>query len=145
MRIRLLKREDIPKARGIVWMNYNTDYSQRAGRELLDMFGEGAIRPTYLVAEENHKVLGFAGFIQAWMDYDIYEIFWVNVVPDQQGRGIGKALVKRVIREIKKNANARMIILTAHEASRLPRYYWRFGFSALCEFGNGYHLMHLKL
>ena len=76
------------------------------------------------------------------MDYNIYHIFWVNIAPMHQGKGIGTALVQKVITIIKKK-NADMILLTTSK----PKYYSKkFGFKAVSTFHTGeYKLMALKL
>jgi len=76
------------------------------------------------------------------MDYDIYNIFWVNVSPAYHGQGIGTALVQRIINIIKKK-KARMILLTASK----PEFYSKkFKFEILSEFkSDKYALMALKL
>ena len=143
--IRFLRESDIEVAATIVSKNYSLEYGACAGRELADMFGSASIRPIYFVAELRGNVVGFAGFIQAWMDYNIYELFWVNVDPAVQGRGIGGLLIGTIIREVKTYENARMILLTARGDSHLPEYYQRFGFITLCEFGSDYSLMCLSI
>ena len=114
MKIRLLKKEDIKPAVIIVGKNHTKKHEKIAQAELVDMFQKGPIRPTYFVAEDEGKILGFAGYIQSWIDYDVYEIFWVNVLPEYQKQGIGKKLVAKVISEIKKQKKIGLIILSAN-------------------------------
>jgi ribosomal protein S18 acetylase RimI-like enzyme len=103
MKIRLMKKEDVITCAAIVGANYSKKYQKSSTFELLDMFNKISIKPTYFVAEEKEELVGFAGFIQSWMDYNIYQIFWVNVLPEWQGKGIGKALVAKIITEIRKS------------------------------------------
>ena len=126
MKIRLLKKTDIKAAAAIVGQNYSKIYEGRAVLELGEMFGCSPIRPTFFVAEDQGKIVGFAGFIQAWMNYYIYEIPWVNVVSSRQSQGIGKKLVARVISEIKKQPGADLILLTADERKKLTGYYKKY-------------------
>jgi predicted N-acetyltransferase YhbS len=141
MKIRPLKRSDIPLAAKIVKVNYSEKYEKKAFRELEATFKNLAVIPKYIVAEEKGEMLGFAGYVQAWMDYGIYEIFWVNVKPEQQNKGIGTKLVREAI-EIIKTRKASMVLLT----SKSPSFYAKkFGFKKMVKFKNGDWLMALKL
>lgn len=144
MKIRLLRKGEVNGAASIVGKNYSREYELLARKELRDMFTKGGPRPVYFVAEEQGCVVGFAGYVQSWMDYNVYEVFWVNVAPEHKHRGIGTLLVTRLVREIRKRSNARLILLTADAKKNLPDYYARsFGFRTLETFGSGYHLMSL--
>lgn len=142
MKIRLLKRKDINQVSAIVGKNYGTKDQRKSVLELNDMFGKSQMMPVYFVAEENGEIVGFAGFSQSWMDYSIWNIFWVNVLPDFQRLGIGKRLVSRIVKEIKNKKNASLILLSA----KIPDYYSRhFGFKSIDMVGDGYHLMSLNI
>ena len=146
MEIRLLKKSEINSAARIVGKNYTKEYARMAKAEISAMFQKGANQPVYFVVEDQGKILGFAGHIQSWMDYNAYEVFWVNVLPEHQKQGIGKQLVSKVISEIKKKNNAKIILLTANEEVGNPTYYKnKFGFKTLEKFGKSYHLMSLSV
>ncbi|MGD1003494.1 MAG: hypothetical protein ABR884_02865 [Minisyncoccia bacterium] len=73
MRIRLLRKGEARKAAAIVGENYSRKYELSARKEIGDMFATGGgPRPVYFVAEERGQIIGFAGYIQSWMDYNIY-------------------------------------------------------------------------
>ena len=93
MRIRLLKSSDIPQASAIVGLNYSRKYQRLCALELGGMFSNAPVRPVYFVAEENERIVGLIGMTLSWMDYNVYQIFWVNVMPSKQGQGIGRRLV----------------------------------------------------
>ncbi|MES2213457.1 MAG: GNAT family N-acetyltransferase [Patescibacteria group bacterium] len=142
MKIRLLQKKDITQAATIVGKNYNKKYQRSATLELKDMFGKSQVTPIYFVAEEKGKILGFAGFSQSWMDYSIWTIFWVNVLPNLQKQGIGKLLVDRVIKEIRKKKNAKLILLSA----KIPDYYVKhFDFKTIDKVDDSYDLMSLDI
>lgn len=142
MKIRLLQKKDIKPASVIVGKNYNKKYEKSSCLELKEMFGKGAVKPIYFVAEEKGKILGFAGFMQSWMDYNVFTIFWVNVLPEFQKQGIGKKLVTKVIGEIRKKKEVKLIILT----TTYPKYYNKcFGFKAISRVADDYDLMMLPL
>lgn len=143
MDIRLLTENDIPRAAAIVGINYTPEWEANATDELHGMFSNAPIRPLYYVAEEAGKIIGFAGFIQSWMDYAVYEIFWVNVLPEKQGQGIGNKIFSRIIETIRHENASALILLTATEKN--ARYYAKhFNFVVLQTIGD-YSLMSLSL
>lgn len=75
MRIRFLEEKDVAHAARIVGRNYSVEYETSSAAELGEMFGNGTIRPTYVVADEEETIIGLAGFMQSWMDYSIWNIF----------------------------------------------------------------------
>jgi predicted N-acetyltransferase YhbS len=147
MKIRPIKKSEIKRASQIVASNYSMRYGKYAKREITAMFDNKVFPPHYLVVEENGEVLGFGGYIQSWMDYNIYNIFWVNVDPKYQRKGIGSLLVARIINEIKglrgTDKKGYMILLTTDK----PRFYTeRFGFRILSQVSDKkYPLMGLNL
>jgi predicted N-acetyltransferase YhbS len=146
MRIRLMRRADISTAAAIVDKNYSRKYQKLAANEFKAMFTQAVSHPIYFVAEEHGEVIGLAGYVQSWMDYGVYELFWVNVAPERQSHGIGTKLVSRVIRAIRQTRDSRLIILTADASRYLPTYYAkRFGFKSLRAFSDTYRLMALSL
>lgn len=144
MNIRFLQESDIPQASAIVGKNYNKPYEEMSAAEMQEMFGSATIKPKYMVVEEDDTIVACAGFMQSWMDYNIWNIFWVNVDPDRQRCGIGKQLVQRVIDEIKEDMGGVCLILLTTDS---PSYYAdHFGFVTLQSFLSGaYQLMSLSL
>jgi ribosomal protein S18 acetylase RimI-like enzyme len=130
MKLRLITKKDIPQAASIVGKNYSKKWEKTSTMELHSMFSNAAIKPVYWVAEDKEKIIGFAGCIQSWMDYNIYQIFWVNVLPEYQRQGIGKKLVGKLIREIKKKKGVHLIQLTA-SIPNAGYYKHHFGFKTL--------------
>jgi ribosomal protein S18 acetylase RimI-like enzyme len=142
--IRKLRRDDIAAACAIVAKNYSPHYAALARRELEAMFtGSSVVRPTYFAVVEKGRLLGFAGYIVSWMDYSVGNVFWVNVDPAFQRRGIGKMLLEKIIAHARTNPDMDVLLLTA----KIPEYYRRnFGFRTLSQFGETQdHLMELQL
>lgn len=142
MKLRPLKPKDIKNASRIIGQNYSEKYERMSFKEMEAMFKNYVAKPEYIVAEEKGAIVGLAGYIQSWMDYNVYNLFWVNVTPARQRDGIGTALVKKVIAIIKKQG-ASMILL----ATSKPKFYAkRFKFKRLGKFKhNKYDLMGLKI
>ena len=146
MQIRPIKENEIKEASLIVGKNYSLAYAHSSAIEIKAMFENQVIPPKYLVAEEKGKIIGLAGYIQSWMDYHIYNIFWVNVEPKNQGKGIGTKLVQTTINRIKsikgKNKKAHLILLTTTK----PNFYKKLGFRKLTKLRkNNEFLMALDL
>ena len=129
MKIRKLKSSEIKIVADIIRLNYNQYTSSLALPELAAMFGSKMFSPNYLVAEEQCKIVGLAGYIQDWIDYNVYGIFWVNVAPAHQRQGIGKLLIKKTIQTLKKKGG-QLIILT----TRKPKFYRQFDFKSVLAF-----------
>lgn len=143
MKIRPLKESEVKAVSEIVGLNFSKQYEILSRREIRAMFKNYESRPNYLVAEDRGEILGFCGYIQSWFDYHIYEIFWVNVSPKHQNKGIGTTLVKRAIQIIKNNRGndkAFLILLSTNT----PRFYEKIGFKTISKFKKSY-LMALSL
>lgn len=145
IKIRLLTEKDIVRAATIVGKNYSKKWEKTSSAEIKSMFSTSVINPVYYVAVENEEIVGFLGYIQSWMDYNIYQIFWVNVLPNRQGQGIGRMLVQHAINVIKKKKSASLIQLTA-SVKNVPFYKKQFGFKTLQQFSvSKHHLMSLDI
>jgi len=137
---------DIIPACEIIVKNNGEQYRHRALNELLAMYTNIGISPRYIVAEDEGKIVGVGGFINGWLSYNIYEIFWVNVTPSHQSKGIGKLIISKIIEEIRNDDAALEIILSVDSSGNLVTYYAKnFGFIPIHSFNNTYRLMALKL
>jgi predicted N-acetyltransferase YhbS len=140
MKIRKMRPGDIDECTAIVRTNYSVAFAKSAAKELKEMFGSAHIKPLYFVAEEKGEIVGFAGCVESWVDYGTYEIFWLNVAPEKQRRGIGKKLVATILTELKKRKPDLVLLSTT-----APDYYKKhFGFRTLAIMTE-YRLMGLKM
>jgi len=147
MKIRNLKYDEINFVSKIVGKNYSKVYERSSKQEFGAMFSNPVIPPNYLVAENNGHILGCCGYIQSWMDYGVYQIYWVNVLPKHQGNGIGTSLVNAAIKRIKSirgNGKATMILLTA-KGKNVGFYRTKFGFKKLHWLDEDEYLMGLSI
>ncbi|MBU3904895.1 MAG: GNAT family N-acetyltransferase [Nanoarchaeota archaeon] len=144
MKIRLVKEKEINTLCKMIRLNYSKEYEKRAKAEIKAMFKNYTAKPQYLAAEIEGKIVGFAGYIQSWMDWHFYNIFWVNVHPDYQHKGIGTALVKEIIKILKTKKGedkAEFILLTTTS----PGFYIRLGFKVIQKSGKKNCFMIKKL
>ena len=145
MKVRPLRKRDIRKASVIVGEDWSKKYQRTSAVEMGAEFVNRVDPPKYVVAEEKGEVVGLGGYIQSWMDYHVYNIFWIAVKPKWQDKGIGTAIVGKIISDIKKREGenkAHMVLLTTNK----PGFYAKkFGFKILTSFGDREHkLMGLK-
>ena len=102
-------------------------------------------RVTYITAHiGDNRLVGYAGYQDTMINYDMYEFTWCNVDPSFQGLGIGRALVEKRI-ELVKLAGGRVILLTTTS----PEVYKHYGFKSLANYQlyepKKFYLMHLEL
>jgi GNAT superfamily N-acetyltransferase len=57
-------------------------------------------RPKYFVYESDGIILGMAGYVLSWLDWDTFEFFWLNVRSGHGNKGIGKMLTKHLESEV---------------------------------------------
>ena len=92
-----------------------------------------------LVAELDGEVVGHVMVSYTYLDdgltqHRIYQLSPLAVAPEQQGSGVGSALVRGVLAEAK-GRGAEFVILEGD-----PRYYSRFGFEPAADHGIHIHL-----
>ncbi len=135
--IRLLEEKDVPHLKKIVEEIYphKRDYSDGLEKDLKDMWSTAYLRPQYFVAEEDGVIVGFIGYGESMIDFGIFQIFWVMVLPAKQKQGIGKKMVSYVLDVIKET----VIILS----TPLPKYFKQFKFETMKIIGQK-HLMILE-
>jgi ribosomal protein S18 acetylase RimI-like enzyme len=121
----------------IVAENYDPTMALNCDRELSDMFSNSSFPPRFFVLKEDDEVIGLGCYTISWMDYGVYEISWINIDREHQGRGLGTFLVSRILEELH-GKKARAILLFASKAVSL---YERLGFRRACEISGGDHLM----
>lgn len=129
--LRLFEQRDIPVTKEIVVLNWGDEIGNKWPFEARDMFSDAYYRPTYYVAEQNGMIVGFCGWNFSWKAYDIYDLSWINVAPKNQGQGIGKQMMAKMLSELSA-IGAQAIYL----ATQTPKYYRRFGFKVIDMYDN---------
>lgn len=110
--------------------------------EIMDAFLQDPVGSGYHVhvAVIADATVGFICYGQTPVTQGTWDIYWMSVAPDRQGRGIGKALIAHAEQHIKKAGGRLIIIETAgkpsyektrrfhfsqgyQEVARVPEYY----------------------
>jgi GNAT superfamily N-acetyltransferase len=89
--------------------------------ELLDIYLRVPEQNDYrvVVVENDQKgVVGYMTWGPTPLAEDAYDLYWMAVSPAEQGKGLGKALVRWLEDEVRKR-NGRMVVI---ETSSQPRY-----------------------
>lgn len=142
MKIRHLNKEEVEQAVCINNKNFSEyNFDEKIRQELDAMFNSNIKPPEYYVVEnDDGKIVGFAGYAQSWMSYEIYDMIWVNIDPEHQGKGLGTKLVQKIIQAINEKDGA-MIMLYCKD----PEFYFKFGFKILSPLPDDYCVMGLRL
>jgi len=82
---------------------------------------------TFLIAEQNDKDLGFAGFSLDNPEQHIYKLHKLYVLPSAHGKGIGKLLMNEVV-NIAKNAGGLSLELNVNRNNKAADFYRYAGF-----------------
>ena len=93
-------------------------------------FDELAQRETrrYLVAELGGRIIGYAGLMCI---EPIADIQTIAVVPEQEGNGIGSALLTELIRESRRRQAEDVLLEVRADNPRAQQLYRRFGFEQI--------------
>jgi len=95
----------------------------------------------FLLAEENSIPIAYADY--SLLKNDIYKLNKIYVLPQQQGKGIGKLLIDFIIQRIKKE-NASVLLLNVNRHNKAKGMYERLGFTVIGEedidIGKGYFM-----
>lgn len=82
----------------------------------------------YLVAESGGAIVGYAGLMCI---EPIADVQTIAVVPEQEGRGIGSALLTELIRESRRRHAADVLLEVRADNPRAQQLYRRFGFEQI--------------
>jgi ribosomal-protein-alanine N-acetyltransferase len=82
----------------------------------------------YLVAELDGDIVGYAGLMCI---EPISDVQTIAVVPEQEGRGIGSALLTELIRESRRRHAEDMLLEVRADNPRAQQLYRRFGFEQI--------------
>jgi len=154
--IRPAGESDIPAIQEIAQLTWPVTYGPILPSQQLDymlelIYNKEALKAQFqkghqfLLATEDDNSVGFAsyGLIEKKDDRTVFKLHKIYIDPAQQGKGIGKLLLDRVMAEIK-NAGATQLILNVNRFNKARNFYEKLGFSVIAEedidIGNGYFM-----
>jgi ribosomal protein S18 acetylase RimI-like enzyme len=98
---------------------------------------------TFLIAEENEKNLGFAGFSLTDPEKNIFKLHKLYVIPEAHGKGLGKLLMNEVF-NIARSAGGLSLELNVNRNNKAAGFYQKAGFKIKetvdLDIGNGFFM-----
>ena len=148
--IREMKQEDIHAVQSVAKIAWHDTYESIIPREIQDRFLDEAysdekmkyrLENTHLfVAEEEGEVIGFANFSPVRLQNEA-ELGAIYLLPNQQGKGVGSALLQKGLTALKGIRKLYIHVEAANEKGK--RFYESKGFAQLEEFEEDFegHMM----
>ena len=153
MIIRQLPKEELTKVQSIAHRTWPSTFANILSPEQIDymlnwMYDLKMLESqlekghTFLLAEEDGKELGFAGFELNYAEGPKAKLHKIYLLPEAQGKGAGKALILEVADRARK-ANQKSLLLNVNKYNqRAIDFYLRMGFQEIykevIDIGNGY-------
>jgi GNAT superfamily N-acetyltransferase len=93
----------------------------------------------FVMASENGRLVGYACFGRIPGTESSFDLYWIAVEPELQGRGLGRVLLARSEQRVLESGGRRLYVDTAGRAQYEPtrRFYSRAGYrieATLCDF-----------
>lgn len=144
IQLRRMREDDLPDLTLGVSKNYGLRFAEQFVVEATCAFMPYPFRPHFTVAEIEGRIVGCGCWASDWISWGVFNVSWVQVSPNMQSRGIGRAIMGRILDELRPQANLVML------ATQIPTYYSRhWNFQELHKYAAGedeeYMLMSLIL
>ena len=135
----------------LIWpQTYSAYISKDQLRFMLDkMYNEGELLAqlqsghTFLIASENGKDIGFAGFSIINSKEHIYKLHKLYVLPEMHGKGVGKLLINEVVNLAARNGG-QTLQLNVNRNNKAKDFYLQAGFNIKetvdLDIGNGFFM-----
>lgn len=128
MKIRAEQPDDVDTIRQLTEAAFeNAPHSSQTEAAIVDALREAGVLTLSLVAVEDGKIVGHVAFSPVTIngkDEGWYGLGPVSVWPDRQSKGIGQALIREGLSELKRLGAGGCVVLGD------PNYYGRFGFAS---------------
>lgn len=94
----------------------------------------------FVFLDDGEKTVGYACFARVPCTVASFEIYWIAVHNDCRGRGLGKQLMKEVVRSVKGFGATKLVLQTAGREQYLPtqKFYQACGFKEEARLKNYY-------
>ena len=155
--------DDIPVIGQLAWAIWPQTYAGILSPEqlhyVMDLFySAGSLQSqmlekkhSFLIVEENKKPIGFASYSSTDQP-GVYKLHKIYVLPGQQGKGLGKMIIDRVVQDIRTDS-AVALQLNVNRYNKAKNFYEKLGFTVIREedidIGNKYfmndYVMEMKL
>ncbi|HOP61149.1 MAG TPA: GNAT family N-acetyltransferase [Candidatus Saccharicenans sp.] len=115
----------------------------KVAEELIDIYLNQPDQKDYqiVVAEdENRKVVGYMTYGPTPLTAGTWDLYWIAVSPEVQGRGYGQLLVRYLEKEVKKSKGRLVIIETSSQPKYLPtrKFYEKLGYREMARIPDFY-------
>ena len=152
--LRKAKEEDISIISDLaeqIWpQTYSTYISAAQLRFMLDkMYNIGELLSqlqadhVFLIASENGKNVGFAGFSITHKESNTYKLHKLYVLPEMHGKGVGKILINEVV-NLAIQEGAKTLQLNVNRNNNAKDFYLKVGFNVKetvdLDIGNGFFM-----
>ncbi|MCU0401521.1 MAG: GNAT family N-acetyltransferase [Algoriphagus sp.] len=153
MNIRQLAKEELPKVQSIAHRTWPSTFANILSPEQIEymlnwMYSlemlESQVdnRHTFLLAEDEGKELGFAGFELNYSEGPKAKLHKIYLLPEAQGKGAGKALILEVAEQAKKAGQKSLLLNVNKYNQKAIDFYLRMGFveiyKEVIDIGNGF-------
>lgn len=139
--IRAIAHQVWPVAYGEIISKMQLDYMLEAFYNDAALKGSVKNGHRFLLAVEGDKILGFASYQHNYRNGAITKIPKIYILPETQGKGIGKSLID-FIENLARQNNAKILTLNVNRFNKALHFYQRLGFKITAEedieIGNGY-------
>ncbi|GAA4450542.1 GNAT family N-acetyltransferase [Nibrella saemangeumensis] len=142
--LRIATVDDIPAIIRMQEQTWEPTYREILSREQIDymfdrMYSDSSLKEqmtqlghTFVVAEEDSVVLGFASFNRIDATKQVYKLQKIYVLPGTQGSGVGRLLLDEVESQCRERGG-QTLWLNVNRYNRAITFYKRQGFSVLRE------------
>jgi ribosomal protein S18 acetylase RimI-like enzyme len=143
-KIREMTSYEIKPCCSLVRENWGDEAADRAWGQMREYLKGGPYAPMFYVADispydDRVKIGGFAAFCPSMLMKGAYDLIWITIDKEYQGRRIGKMLTAYRLNEIEKRGGSLVSLMT-----QKPDYFKKFGFEVAREM-DSWHLMTLQL
>lgn len=153
MKIKQLAKEELPKVQSIAHRTWPSTFANILRPEQIEymlnwMYSLEMLESqvdkghTFLLAEEEGKELGFAGFELNYSEGPKAKLHKIYLLPEAQGKGAGKALILEVADRARKAGQKSLLLNVNKYNQKAIDFYSRIGFNEIykevIDIGNGY-------
>ena len=150
---------DLETIRAIAHATWPFTYGQILSKEQLmymleKMYSDDALKANlaqghhFIIAKEDSIALGFASIEHNYLNKDCTRLHKIYLLPENQGNGLGKLLLERIMVLAKEN-HSTTISLNVNRFNKAFAFYEKMGFEVVAQedidIGNGYWMQDYRL